>query len=158
MSFRHRESSLPCKRLFWCQRADKVNQIPAIGIREGCLEGRHARARKAIGNPFEQLCVGMDTGNGMLSQIGRSRIEHDAERSIPLSRLTMTWRAIGCKQSLTRCNGFTVRRNRIRQYILNRYWMSQVKNAQSQYQQSQRDAKTQPPSWMCFCICRQRNE
>jgi hypothetical protein len=49
--------------------ADIVDQVPALLFGEGSLESGHDRAGIALADPFEELAIRMEAGQGMLGEI-----------------------------------------------------------------------------------------
>ena len=64
------------------QRADEVHQVPPVGVRKAGLPGRHGRSRKAVGDPFEELRVGVHAGHRVEGQVGRPGDQAQPERAI----------------------------------------------------------------------------
>jgi len=120
-----------CHSLFRCERTDKIDEVPTIGIRKCGFEGGHARGRKAVRDPFVQLRIGMNAGDGMLGQIGRARVERYANGTIPFAARSMT-RSAGCHERRLTCyNRLLVGGNRIGLFVEHLNRARQVKDANS---------------------------
>ena len=65
----------------WSERADEVDDVPDVVARERLAPGRHARAGNAIGDPLEELCVGV----AEQQDAGVNLIAHDAARALPFA-------------------------------------------------------------------------
>src|SRR5688500_16310871 len=95
------------------QAADEVDQVPAICIRKRGLESRHARAGEPVRDPLEELGIRMDADDGMLCQIGGTRVEGHADWTVPFPGLPMTRGAVRAEQCLAGGDRIGVERNGI---------------------------------------------
>ena len=61
------------------QRPDKVHQIPAVIIRKPLAKSWQARALITVGDPVEELGVGVNPRHRMRHEVGRARVERQPQ-------------------------------------------------------------------------------